>query len=265
MIDSKTYEITKIDDMTYAFSGVLPDDCIVRFYLLLGEKKNLLIDSGFLNVDIKALVSDMSADHEVPVPAADISADHPSSDDNIFSRELILINTHGDFDHTAGNVFFDSFYMTAEDYEKCHIKELCPDSRCIPVFDDMQIDLGGRIIKVIETPGHTYGSISLLDVTNRILFPGDMVQDGTMFMFGEHRAPRLLAGSLKKLAAAGGFDKIYTSHGSVILKPEDINKVYDSWQQLLSKSVVPVKAEALGQIVNLYNCSFCNFFTDCSL
>ena len=36
----------------------------------------------------------------------------------------------------------------------------------------MIFNLGGRILKVIETPGHTAGSCSLIDVRERILFSG---------------------------------------------------------------------------------------------
>ena len=44
------------------------------------------------------------------------------------------------------------------------------------------IDLGGgRVLEVIHTPGHTKGSIWLLDETNRMLFTGDTIYAGPLY------------------------------------------------------------------------------------
>ena len=48
------------------------------------------------------------------------------------------------------------------------------------------IDLGDRRLRVVHLPGHTPGSIALLDEDLRWLYTGDVVYDGTLFdeMFG---------------------------------------------------------------------------------
>lgn len=74
--------------------------------------------------------------------------------------------------------------------------------------------MGGRILRVVETPGHTPGSISLLDQENRILFSGDTVSYGPVFLFGDHRDVHIYRRTLDKLQTMGGFDTIYPCHNT---------------------------------------------------
>lgn len=57
-----------------------------------------------------------------------------------------------------------------------------------PVFLDleegMSFDLGGRLVQVISTPGHTPGGRSFLDRQSRILFSGDACNPNLLLMFG---------------------------------------------------------------------------------
>ena len=76
-------------------------------------------------------------------------------------------------------------------------------SDIIPVRDGNSIDLGGRRLEVIEIPGHTPGSIAILDVERRILFSGDTVQDGSIFLRPHAQYPRLLP----QPEASGGHDR----------------------------------------------------------
>lgn len=53
-----------------------------------------------------------------------------------------------------------------------------------PIKEGDVIDLGDRPLKIIDLPGHTPGSIAVLDVKNRVLISGDSVQDSNIYMFG---------------------------------------------------------------------------------
>ncbi len=48
---------------------------------------------------------------------------------------------------------------------------------------DDTIDLGGRLLKVITTPGHTPDSISLLDQAHGLLFTGDTYYPGLIYLY----------------------------------------------------------------------------------
>ena len=45
------------------------------------------------------------------------------------------------------------------------------------------VDLGGRPLKVLSTPGHTQNSVTLFDATSRRLFIGDFIYPTTLYAF----------------------------------------------------------------------------------
>ena len=57
-----------------------------------------------------------------------------------------------------------------------------PLPRLTPVDAGFTFDLGGRILEVVPLPGHTPGSIGLFDRANRLLFSGDAVHSGQIWM-----------------------------------------------------------------------------------
>ena len=125
--------IIKIDDDTWRI-----ENDGVRFFLLKGKEKALLVDSG---MNVKG-VREM-AEHLTDLP-------------------IVLLNTHGDIDHVGGNDEFPSFMMhpsEAANYYGMQKRIGIID----PVYDGDIIDLGDRKLEVMLTPGHTPGSIMLLD------------------------------------------------------------------------------------------------------
>ena len=54
--------------------------------------------------------------------------------------------------------------------------------RSTPVSDGSRIDLGGRILICIHTPGHTKGSVCYLDEATGLLFSGDAVNRSIILM-----------------------------------------------------------------------------------
>lgn len=78
----RAYKVTDIDEMTYQI-----DEEGVRFFLLEGKERALLIDSGMMIHDAREIA------------------------ESITSLPVMLINTHGDIDHIGSNDEFDSFLM----------------------------------------------------------------------------------------------------------------------------------------------------------
>lgn len=67
-----------------------------------------------------------------------------------------------------------------------------------------EIDLGGRHLRVIETPGHSPDGISLFDPDHGFLFVGDTLIEGSLYAhYDESSLPDLRA-SCAKLAQLGG-------------------------------------------------------------
>ena len=132
--------ITQYNENTWIF-----DEGEVRFFLLTGTKEALLIDCGMQTKNAKELAEDIT---KLP---------------------LKLLNTHADPDHIGSNGEFEEFYMNpaeAGNYYKIHKGS----GKMIPIEDKDTLDLGDRPLEIISLPGHTPGSIAVLDVKGRLLF-----------------------------------------------------------------------------------------------
>ena len=227
-------EIIKINDSTWRI-----EEEGVRFFLLAGEKKALLIDSGMQVHNAKEIAEGLVA---LPIE---------------------LLNTHADMDHVGSNDEFDSFYMNpaeASNYYNTNKKT----GTIIPVSDGDIIDLGGREIEIITLPGHTPGSIAALDKNNRVLISGDPIQDGDIFMFGVQREMHAYLLSLEKLEKyRDRFDTIYPSHGTFPVGTELIDALHEGAVRVLNGEVEGCEAEVFGTKIIKYDVGAATFLCHC--
>ena len=114
------------------------EDMGVRIFLLTGKERALVIDTGMTGIGVP---SEVRKHTDLP---------------------FMLMNTHADRDHVAGNDRFSEFYMHPSEAAFYHNVQK-GTGKIIPVFDGDEIDLGGRILEIIHLPGHTPGSITVLD------------------------------------------------------------------------------------------------------
>ena len=225
-------EAIKINDNTWRF-----EDGGVRFFLLCGNVRAALVDTGMNAPNAKKLAQGLT---DLP---------------------LILINTHADPDHISGNGAFDEFYMSPA--EEDNYRDNGGKGTIIPVKDGDVIDLGDRPLRIIDNPGHTPGSIAILDERYRVLIAGDSVQDGNIFMFGKYRNLDKYISSLKNLAKYDGqYDEIYAMHGTIPVKPELINKLIEGAKQIQSGTVSGKKVDIFGNDVMLYKFPYAGFLCE---
>lgn len=86
-----------------------------------------------------------------------------------------------------------------------------------------RIDLGGRWLEVLHTPGHSPGSLSFLDREAGSLFCGDLCYLGQMLLFVTGSDLAAFRRSLNTLAAmAPDVRAIYPAHGPVPLIGDDV-------------------------------------------
>lgn len=210
----------------------------VRFFLLAGDEKALLIDSGMKVHNAKEIAQ------------------------QLVSLPIELLNTHGDMDHIGSNDEFETFYMSpaeASNYYRVQKKT----GNFIPVENGDILDLGNRKLEIIHIPGHTPGSIAVLDIGNRILYGGDTVGDGTIFMFGVQREFHAYMHSLKKLERyQRRFDEIYPSHGSIPVQPSLIPKLYEGAGSILEGAVTGEDVEFHGIPLKRYDVGCAKFLCD---
>ncbi|MBC8529532.1 MBL fold metallo-hydrolase [Christensenellaceae bacterium NSJ-44] len=191
-MDANHYQVFGIGEKSWRI-----DEDWTRFFLFEGSERALLVDTGFGQGDIRALVEGLT------------------------ERPVMVVNTHADWDHCGGNAAFACAYMHPSDFEHYHQSDAGRGRQALPLWEGDVIDLGGRCFEVILIPGHTPGSIALLDAQERILLSGDSVQAGSIHLFGRWRDMDAYQASLEKLIGLQArFDTIYPSHGPATVGKE---------------------------------------------
>ena len=216
--------VTAIDSRTWCL-----DEGGVRFFLLAGNEKALLVDSGMHTHD-----------------ARDVAA-------GLTDLPLSLFNTHCDVDHVGSNTQFDEVWVSP--MELVHPK--APhDSRTVrPVWDGDIIDLGGRDLEAIALPGHTPGSMALLDQSSGMLFSGDPLQrDGRIFMFGPMRSVAAYIHGLKRLRTrANEITSIWPCHATCPIGVEVIDELIAGAEAVERGEVPCTDAEMHGTPIREYD------------
>lgn len=132
----------------------------VDMYLIVGSEKALLVDAGVSNADLKSFLS------------------------QITDKPIELVITHGHGDHAAAMHQFDKIYMSHKDidilYEFFKIK--ADENKVIDIQGGEVFDLGDYKIEIMALPGHTYGTVFLLDEERQLLFSSDGLGSGNIWM-----------------------------------------------------------------------------------
>ena len=101
--------------------------------------------------------------------------------------------------------------------------------------DGDRIDLGGRVLEALHTPGHSRGSLTFLDREARALFPGDLLYFGMMLLFIPGSDLTAFQRSLDRIADdLDDIDAIYPAHGPAPLRPEDVLAIRDAFATVVA-------------------------------
>ena len=213
------------------------DEGFVRYYLLEGEDFALMVDSGASSPDARQTAEGIT---KLPVK---------------------LINTHSDPDHISGNEGFESFWMHPAD--EPYYRERGGKREVVPVKDGDVIDLGGRPLEVVCVPGHTPGSIALIDINARVLISGDSVQSSNIFMFGPRRNIREYIRSMERLRSMKDrFTEVWPSHGTFPVEPDLIDKLIEGANLILEGKASGTQTEYRGTQVMHYEFPYAGFICD---
>lgn len=185
-------------------------------FLLEGEEKALLIDTGTGTMDLNKIIR------------------------TITDKPLIVALTHGHVDHAGGIGQFDEIYLHEDDFEMAKQVDLqsrqeyadmligmsngifssvtCQNSNHTPTFlslkEGQDIQLGNRLVKVYETPGHTEGGLSFLDVKERIMISGDACNPNILLLdtCPKNTISHVLESAKKLRSLQPYFDRHYNGH-----------------------------------------------------
>ena len=232
------FTIEKIDDDTFALSEYKHWE-ETHSYLLLGKKRALIIDSGLGVGDIKCAVKKITA---LPVTVA---------------------TTHVHWDHIGGHALFDdvavfgaekswltdSFPIPLAMVKSFLTKEPCdfPQDFSIENYsvcrrepakilhDGQKIDLGGRTLLVVHTPGHSPGHCCFFEPERGYLFSGDLIYKGKLDAFYPTTDPMQFMHSIKKVKKLP-VKKILPGHHSLDVPVDLIEKIGLAFKQLYAQN-----------------------------
>lgn len=160
-------------------AGLDPMNNCASMYLLVGKKTAALIDAGngeasntfFKNAAMKEIVEGL-----------------------VEERELKVILTHNHWDHIGLLVDENGYDVIPKD-TPVYIGENDLDSlaakvkeryQVLPLADGDKIEAGGRTLDIVNLPGHTDGSLLMIDYKDEIIFSGDTIGSGTVWLLSDH-------------------------------------------------------------------------------
>jgi glyoxylase-like metal-dependent hydrolase (beta-lactamase superfamily II) len=211
-------------------------------YLIVGEKQALLFDTGMGISDLRKVGTGLT-----PLP-------------------IIVLNSHTHNDHVGDNWQFETVYGMNTDFTRTNAKgsrqdaqeELGPGMICgvLPkgfdsksyttrpwkisrfMHDHDRIDLGGRTIEILSTPGHTPDAISLLDRANGLLFTGDTYYPAPIWLYRPETNLDEYVTSVKRLAA-------FTPQLKLVFGAHNVPYAQPS---VLPKLVIAIEAVRAGKV-----------------
>lgn len=244
-------EIVKVGDGIYQIKYYWLGIANVYMFLVVGEEKALLIDTGY------------SITHALGYAR------------QVTDKPLTVVCTHGHFDHIGGNADFDTVYMSEKDWNTAkkehsdynylngfitHYKEVSFAMRMLSKLPKIKqeleqsihiapckylalpetgyFDLDGRKVSFIETPGHTQGSICLFDETTKTLFPGDMLCEGIVLLGFDHSTSvseyRESVIKIRDFYKGNNGRQIMASHHRVPVKDDIFDRYIDMCDKIIS-------------------------------
>ncbi|MFF2793851.1 MBL fold metallo-hydrolase [Lysinibacillus xylanilyticus] len=243
-IKDSWFTVNQIDNTTFAISEYGHWEQ-VHSYLLIGEEKAALIDTGLGIDNIKRIT------------------------DQLTNLPIIVLTTHVHWDHIGSHGEFKNIYVHKDEEDwlvngikKLSIEQIRKDvSRDITIptpetfnpdtykpfqgnptgllNDGDEIEIGNRKLTIYHTPGHSPGHISILDNSKGYLFTGDLLYDGTpVYAFFPTTNPVDLTQSLKKISNIPNVTKIYGGHNTIGLDANLLQEVGNAVEELKEKDQV---------------------------
>ena len=222
------FEVYETTSETYAIyeDGQFEE---VISYLVIGEDKAALVDTGNGIGDIKAVVEELT---DLPV---------------------MVTNTHAHFDHTGGNWAFEEVALYDHPFARERVNGR-PHSEIGSFLDrgmvwkplprsvdpatwytrpykvtkwmkeGDRIGLGGKELEVIYTPGHTPDSVSLLERHERLLFTGDIFYTAPIYIYSKDSDMDEFISSFRKMVKAD-YDYAMPAHNETIVEKKVVEGV----------------------------------------
>jgi glyoxylase-like metal-dependent hydrolase (beta-lactamase superfamily II) len=249
------FEVYKVASGVFAIYEPHQSEEIIS-YLIVGHKQALLFDTGMGMGNIRSVVSRLT------------------------SRPVVVLNSHTHNDHVGDNWRFQFVYGMDTAFTRANAKgsredaqaEIAPDQICgelpkgfnpktyatkpwhisLLVHDGFKINLGGRTLEILSTPGHTPDAISLIDRENGLLFTGDTYYPAPIWLYRPETNLDAYVASVKRLAALAPQVKLVLgAHNVPVARPDVLPKLVDAIQAVRSGKG-EVKSEGAGKAMHAF-------------
>jgi glyoxylase-like metal-dependent hydrolase (beta-lactamase superfamily II) len=222
-------------------------------YLIVGNKSALLFDTGMGIGDLKKVTFELTG------------------------LPIVVLNSHTHNDHVGSNWQFATIYGMDTDFTRKNAQgsrddaqaeiaagEICGnlpkgfDAKAYSTrpwkitsytHDGDRVDLGGRLIEVIATPGHTPDAISLLDHGNGLLFTGDTYYPAPIWLYRPETDLDAYATSIRRLAALTPQVKLVLgAHNIPVAPPSVLPRLVNAFDAVRTGKVLPT-LDSPGRVV----------------
>lgn len=227
-------------------------------YLLFGEKRALLIDTGATEDQKKFPLAEKV--HEIMLQRA------KQLKIESITLPLVIAHSHSHGDHIAA----DSQFIGQKNIEIIKVNDT---NALLTSFafnnwptDIAQIDLGQRIINIIPTPGHQAQAITFYDPQTSLLLTGDSIYPGRLYIrqwqdykesikrlvkFSETHEVSAILGAHIEMSALPNVDyavgsTYHLNEHSLMLTIDDLNKLN---RQLITLGDTAIRANLGNMIV----------------
>lgn len=227
------FTIDKIDQDTYVISEYRHWE-ETHCYLLNGSEYSLLVDTGLGICNVSSIVAKLT------------------------DKPVIAVATHIHWDHIGGHKYYPNFYAHQAELDwlngrfpqpiemiRKYVVDRCDlpkdfDINAYVLFQGMptkvlyggeEIDLGGRTVKVLHTPGHSPGHMCFWEEERGYLFTGDLIYKGTLTAWFPSTDPEAYLHSLEKMAGLS-VKQVFPGHHSLEIQPEIIVRMRGVFQRL---------------------------------
>ena len=234
------FEVYKVAEGVFAIAEPYQFQEVIS-YLIVGTREALLFDSGLGMVPIAPVVKELT---KLPVT---------------------VLNSHTHFDHVGGNAEFERVLALDTAYTRANrggfshealLGEVAPEAFCRPlpagidaaayhsrpwtatafIQDAHRIDLGGRTLDVLASPGHTPDAVALFDDRAGLLFTGDTFYEGTVWLFVPETSLAAYAASVNRLAAlVPRLKKVLPAHNGASAAPERLTELREAVATMRSR------------------------------
>lgn len=99
------------------------------------------------------------------------------------------------------------------------------------------IDIGGRTIKVLHTPGHSPGHICLYEEDRKYLYAGDLIYKGTLYAFYPTTDPYKFMKSVERVTKLK-IKKVLPGHHKLDISVDLVDEIYKGFRKIYDEGLL---------------------------